>query len=173
MRKIQNSKFKIIVLIATILSIAVIILFAFWRYNKVREAEIVLEVPKTVKINQEIDVPLKINTAGQSINAAEVYLKFDPTELEVISLSKDSSFFTLWIKDQPVFSNEKGEISFAGGVPNPGFKGVGQIGGIKMKAKRVGTLTIEFDKKSRALLNDGSGTAIKLKLDPITIKAGK
>lgn len=166
-------KFKIIILACLILVASGIIIIAFWRYNRAMEATIILEAPKTVNIGEEINIPLKINTARDSINAAEIYLKFNPEELEVVSLSKDSSIFSLWIKDQPAFSNESGEISFAGGLPNPGFKGIGQIGTIKIKTKKKDNIIIDFDQKSRTLLNDGIGTEIKLKLDPIKIKSEK
>lgn len=162
---------RIIPLVIILLLMIGISLFAFWRYNKTKEAAIILEVPKTLVVNKETVVPVKIDTAGSSVNAAEVYLKFDPAELEVISVSKENSFFALWVTDSPAFSSEKGEISLAGGLPTPGFKGKGQIGSIKIKAKKKGNITIEFDKKSRALLNDGAGTEIKLKLDSIKIKA--
>ena len=148
-------------------------LFAFWRYNKAKEAMITLGAPKTVQVDQEFEIPVKIDTAGKNINAAEIYLEFDPSQLEVISVSKDNSFFTLWITDEPKFSNDRGDISFAGGLPSPGFTGIGQIGGIRIKAKKTGKITIEFDKKSRVLLNDGFGTKIKLKLDSVSIKSGE
>lgn len=170
---LKQFNIKTILIIVIILAMAMGI-FELSRYQNIsKSASIKAEMPKTLKINQEVNIPVKINTANQNINAAEVYLKFNPTDLEVISLSKDKSFFTLWIKDQPAFSNEKGEISFAGGLPNPGFKGDGQIGTIKLKVKKKGDVKIEFDQRSRALLNNGSGTEIKLQLDPIKFKVGE
>lgn len=170
MRKISFSKFKRIIYIISMLLIVAIVVFVLWRQNKVKEAEIILKIPKNVRVEEEIDIPINIDTANQNINAAEVYLRFDPADLEVLSVSKDNSFFSLWIKDQPAFSNERGEISFAGGLPNPGFSGRGQIGSIKVKTKRKGSILIEFDQKSRTLLSDGLGTEIKLHLDPINFK---
>jgi hypothetical protein len=171
--KTQNSKLKIIIFFLSVVAICIgIILFAFWCYNRAKEATIALVAPKIVKVGEEIKIPVEINTAGESINAA-VYLKFDSNNLEVISLYKDDSIFELWVTDEPKYSNEKGEISFAGGLPTPGFSGIGQIGVIGLQAKKQGDFTIEFDKKSRALLNDGYGTEIGLRLDPITIRARK
>lgn len=152
------------------LLMAAVSFFVFWRYNKVEEAAVGLDIPKMVQADSEIEIPVKINTGGDTINAAEVYLKFDPAELGVVSVSKEGSFFQLWITDEPKFDNDRGEISFAGGLPGPGFSGVGQIGRIKIKVKKQGDIKIEFDKKSRALLNDGLGTEIKLKLESVKIK---
>lgn len=163
---------KWILIITAIIALA-IVGFGFWRYNKAEEATITLDGPKTSRVNEEIVIPVSIDTANKTVNAVEVYLKFDPVELEVVSLSKDNSFFSLWIKDQPAFSNESGEISFAGGLPTPGFNGISQIGAIRARPKKSGKIIIKFDQKSRALLNDGIGTEVPLRMDPISIKVGK
>ena len=164
---------KIIVLIITLILIIGIVLVAFWRYNKAEDATVKLDIPKTVKIGEMLDVPVKIDTAGKTINAAEVYLTFDPEAMKVESLSKENSVFELWITGEPKFSNEKGEISFAGGLPTPGFSGEGQIGSVKITLLRSGKQQIKFDSRTRALLNDGQGSALPLNLDTIVVKVGR
>ena len=161
--KIKKSKtLKIIIAVLAILVIAGIIFLVFSKLNFARKAEISADLPKLIKVNQAITLPIIIDTTGETINAAEIYLKFDSQAIKVESVSKDNSFFELWITDEPKFSNEKGEISFAGGLPTPGFKGKGEIGQIIFIPKKSGWTEISFDSKTRALLNDGKGTAIPL-----------
>lgn len=131
-------------------------------------ATILSGTPETVA-NRTITVPIEVDTAGQTINVAEVYLKFDPNLIQVQSVSKDSSIFNIWIPNQPAFDNTKGEISFAAGLPNPGYKGKGKIGSVTLSAKTPVTTKLIFDMRTQALLNDGQGTVLPLKLQPIEV----
>ncbi len=154
----------------SILVIALVVVFisAFLEKNS---AHISAEIKQPVKIGEKIQVPIFIATGNNTINAAEIYLNFDPNKLQIIEVSKNNSFFQLWIKDEPKFSNEKGEISFAGGLPQPGFKGKGQVGEITLVIQQSGRNEISFDSKTRILLNDGKGTALPLDLKPIKINS--
>jgi hypothetical protein len=152
-----------------LLLVGAIGVFAFSR--PLKKATIVAEGVKTVQVNEKVTIPIFIDTAGATINAAEMYLTFNPNELRVDSISKEPSFFVLWIKDQPAFSNETGTISFAGGLPTPGFSGKGQVGSVTIIAKKHGTIKLTFDPKTRILLNDGIGTVVPLRLLPITLRA--
>lgn len=107
-------------------------------------------------------LPISVDTAGQTINAAEVYLSFDPKAVRIDSVSKEGSIFTFWITDEPKFSNALGVISFAGGLPTPGFRGTGTIGSIGYTLLKPGTVFLHFQPRSRVLLNDGKGTSFAL-----------
>lgn len=122
------------------------------------------------KTNQKVTIPIVLDTKEETINAAEVYLAFHPEEIRVGSVSRDNSFFRLWITNEPKFSNEDGQISFAGGLPSPGFKGKGVIGLITITPLKKGTFNINYDSKTRVLLNDGKGTKLSVRLNPIKIK---
>ena len=56
------------------------------------------------------------------MNAASGVISFPADKLEVVSLSKTGSVFTLWVQE-PSFSNSAGTINFEGIVLNPGFIG--------------------------------------------------
>ncbi|HUC20751.1 MAG TPA: cohesin domain-containing protein, partial [Candidatus Polarisedimenticolaceae bacterium] len=120
--------------------------------------------------NHQLKVPIEIDTGGRTINAAEIKLTFDPRVIEVVSVSKEKSFFKIWITNQPSFSNAKGTISFAGGIFTPGFSGKGQVGAVTLKSKRALTSELKFGSGTQVLLNDGKGTAVPLELSPIKIK---
>ena len=171
--KSQTRKFKIkkLFLAVLLMALAVSIYYMYCVYNRMpKKATIAAEIPSSIKVNQKMTLPIFIDTAGLAINAAEVYLKFDPKALEIKSVSKENSFFQLWITDEPKFNNEKGEISFAGGLPNPGFQGKGQVGKVVITPLKSGWHSINFDRKTRVLLNDGKGSEISLILKPIKIK---
>jgi hypothetical protein len=130
--------------------------------NKPRSARLWLKTPASIHQNEAIIIPLYLNTVGTTINAAEVYIRFDPSLLEVQSVSKEGSFFTLWIDGQPRFSNIDGTISFAGGIPNPGYSDEGIIGKVTFKARQSGNTRLQITDESRILKNDGIGTVVPL-----------
>jgi hypothetical protein len=152
---------------------AIFAAYLFYQSRQPKVASISFGSINSAKIAVEQNLPLTIDTAGATINAAEIYLKFNPDQVEVLSVNKEKSIFSFWVTDQPTFSNEKGEITFAGGLPTPGFSGSGQVGSVKIKPKKTGDISFVFEDKTRALKNDGLGTQINLHLSPITIEVGK
>ena len=104
-------------------------------------------------------IELRVNSGGEPINAADATLVFDVDNLEVRSISKDGSIFSLWVQE-PVFSNSLGTMNFAGGKPSPGYTGAtGVIFSIVFKAKTAGTANISFSSGS-VLADDGKGTNV-------------
>lgn len=128
------------------------------------------EVEAVLSQNKAVELPVLIDTKNYTINAAEVYLLFDPDEIQVKNVSKKGSFFKLWIKGEPKFSNKTGSISFAGGLPTPGFRGKGQVGSVTIIPQRPGASLISFSQKTRILLNNGRGSEISLIRSPIKFK---
>jgi len=113
---------------------------------------------ESFKVGETFSVELKLDTAEDLINAAEVKIYFPEENLEVLGIKTEGSIFSLW-PEEPVFSNESGEISFAGGLPHPGFKGAGKMIAIEFKAKKAGEAVLTFD-ESKILADDGLGTNI-------------
>ncbi len=140
-------------------------------HHQAPKATITLRLPKHVKVNESVTVPVFIDTATSTINAAEIYLTFDPSKIKIEEVTKNESIFQLWITGQPSFSNSEGKIAFVGGLPTPGFKGQGTIGTIKLTPLTAGTNLIHFSSATRALLNDGLGTIMPLRLSPISLSA--
>lgn len=77
--------------------------------------------PKTgeFQVGQEVAVELKVNSAGQSFNAAQATLSFSKEVLEVkaVDYSPGASIFNFWL-EQPRFSNQDGTVLFIGGTTN-------------------------------------------------------
>ncbi|MBI2062586.1 MAG: hypothetical protein HYT64_02770 [Candidatus Yanofskybacteria bacterium] len=107
---------------------------------------------------QEFEINLKIDSAGETVNAAQAKLKFSPNIIEVKSISKDGSIFNFWLQE-PKLSNTDGTIEFIGGTPS-GFSGSSlQVLKIIFTAKGVGQSDISFVDASITAA-DGSGTNV-------------
>lgn len=108
-------------------------------------------------------IAVRVNTSGNSINASEGSVVFDHEKLQVTSVSKAGSIFTLWATE-PSFSNADGTVQFAGGIPNPGYSGSnGVVVTINFKAKTATTIKGFTDiviVSGAVLANDGEGTNI-------------
>lgn len=119
----------------------------------------------TVSAGNIFSARVSVNADGQPINSADGVVQFPTDLLEVMSVNKNASIFSLWVED-PKFSNFNGSILFNGGVPNPGFSGQnGEVITVVFRAKKAGTASILFsDSSVRA--NDGLGTNV------LTAKSG-
>ncbi|QQR82439.1 hypothetical protein IPJ70_04155 [Candidatus Campbellbacteria bacterium] len=112
-----------------------------------------------VSVGNIVSVGVYVDTGGRAINNAEATIEFPTDVLEVISVSKKPSIFTLWV-EEPSFSNYTGTVSFNGGVANPGFTGEnGSIASITFRAKKAGSASLLFS-SSAVRQNDGLGTDI-------------
>lgn len=117
--------------------------------------------PSTSNINvgNIVFVKININTQGKYINNAEAILQFPLDLLEVISITKSPSIFSLWVEN-PEYSNTKGTVSFNGGVANPGYNGsTGTVASVTFRAKKQGTASLLFS-DAAIRENDGLGTDI-------------
>lgn len=100
-----------------------------------------------------------ISSADQAMNAASGVISFPPDKLEVVSLLKSASIFSLWVQE-PSFSNTAGTVNFEGLVSNPGFTGSsGKIMTVNFKVKSPGVADLSFLSGS-ILANDGQGSDI-------------
>src|SRR3989344_3628462 len=112
----------------------------------------------TFGVGKTFSVELKINTFGESINAAQGKLQFNPEILEDKSISKEGSIFNFWLQE-PAFSNETGTVEFIGGTPSGISGGSLQAVAITFSAKALGTSDFVFINAS-ITASDGSGTNI-------------
>ena len=111
---------------------------------------------KTVGSNFSVSVG--VNSGGVAINSAQGNIAFTSSLLEITSVSQ-SGIFTLWPVN-PNYSNAAGTLTFAGGLPNPGYNGsAGTILTITFRAEAAGTASLSFNSGS-VLANDGLGTNV-------------
>lgn len=110
-------------------------------------------------VGTTLSVSVYVSSADQAMNAASGVISFPSDKLEVTSLSKTGSIFSLWVQE-PTFSNSAGTVNFESIVLNPGFTGaVGKIITINFRVKTAGQAPLAFSSGS-ALANDGKGTNI-------------
>lgn len=110
-------------------------------------------------IGQTFSVGVYVSSADQAMNAASGIISFPSDKLEVTSLSKTGSIFTLWVQE-PSFSNSAGTVNFEGIALNPGFTGAsGKLLTVNFRVKAGGVATLNFS-SGLVLANDGHGTNI-------------
>lgn len=106
---------------------------------------------------QTFTATIQVDPSGDSVNAVEASISFDPAILSVVSVSKTGSVFSLWTTE-PTFSNSAGTIEFGGGSPSP-FSSRSNLLVVTFRSLTEGTATVEFDSAS-ALAADGLGTDV-------------
>ncbi len=94
---------------------------------------------------------------GDSINAVEATINFDPAVVTVTSVTKDGSAFSLWTTE-PAFSNSAGTITFGGGSPTP-FSSQSKLLNVNFRTVAEGTANVSFGEVS-ILAADGLGTDV-------------
>lgn len=108
-------------------------------------------------VGQTFTIQVRLNTQGQTVNAAEGTLSFDSSQLRVLSVAKGSTF-SLWTSD-PSFSNTDGTITFSGGTPS-GYSGSnGMVITATMQARTAGSPRLRMS-NGAVLAADGRGTNI-------------
>lgn len=117
-----------------------------------------------------IVVSVMVDSSGKSINAAEGSISFNSKEVSVVSVSRSSSIFNLWVTE-PSFSNSAGTISFSGGSP-AGYTGKsGTVMTVTLRATTAGTPKLSFS-SGAVLANDGKGTNVLTGMSGATFTIG-
>ena len=100
-----------------------------------------------------------VDTQGKAINNSDAIITFPTDLLEVVSISKSGSIFSLWV-EEPAFSNSQGTVTYNGGLPTPGYNGsAGKIISIGFRVKNAGAATLVYS-SAAVRANDGFGTDI-------------
>ncbi len=140
-----------------ILLLIIIVFFAARR----AEAAILYFSPSSgnFTIGNIFTVSVLVNTDSKTINNSDAVINFPSDLLEVVSITKSASIFSLWV-EEPSFSNSAGTISYNGGLPTPGFNGsAGKIISVVFRVKSAGLATLIYS-SGAVRANDGYGTDI-------------
>lgn len=154
----QKIKFQSINSLRQLLFLVGFIFVSFSSLNYAEAATLQLN-PGTgsYSTGQTFTTAVRVLPSGKSINAVEASLKFDPSVMSVVSVSKDGSAFSLWTVE-PTFSNSAGTITFGGGSPSP-FSATSNIVNITFRALKEGAGSVSFASAS-VLAADGQGTNV-------------
>jgi len=110
-------------------------------------------------VGSTFTVSIFVNTEGNEINLVWADLKFPSDKIQITSPTAGTSFITEWTIP-PNYSNEKGIVSFRGGIPGGIVTSAGLVSSITFRVISSGEANIEFGEESKILLNDGKGTNI-------------
>lgn len=146
--------------------------FVFLLFPKLSSAATLFLSPSsgTYGASDKISVSVKVNTEGQSVNAIDGTIGFNPGNLEVLNVSK-GPIVNLWVQE-PSYSNKTGSVNFGGVVLNPGYIGSsGNILTIVFMAKEEGKADVNF-KAGSVLANDGYGTNVLKAMNGATFNIG-
>lgn len=136
-------------------------LLLFGKFSVAQAATLLLSPANgNFSVGNNFNVSVVVST-NQAMNAAEGIVSFPADKLEVISVSKTNSIFSLWVQE-PSFSNFglRGNVHFEGIKLNPGFTGNnGRILDITFRVKSAGIAEVSFDGGS-ILANDGKASNI-------------
>ena len=86
-------------------------------------------------VGQTFNAAVLVSSPDQAMNAASSRISFPADKLEIISLAKSGSIFSLWVQE-PSFSNSAGTVNFEGIVLNPGFIGASGVSQSHGKSSR-------------------------------------
>lgn len=140
-----------------------VILFFLSVVTQVHAATLFIVPPSSeITVEEKLTVDLKIDSEGQSLNAAQAVIRFPKDTLEVVSLDKTDSSLSFWL-EEPNFSNADGIISFIGGTPYGVSGGSIQILKIVFLTKGSGSGVIILS-DAAIIASDGSGTNILSKI---------
>lgn len=103
------------------------------------------------------ELPIVINTRGQSVNTIKLDVRFDPQKLSVVNESGGTSIIGIW-SESPTFSNSAGSERLTGIINNGIVTDYGVLVTITFRALSPGEASVSIHDDSLVLLNDGSGT---------------
>ena len=110
---------------------------------------------------QQERVAIRVESGGEAINAAGVYIDFDPDIIQVDEIITENSFCRQDLFIEREIDNEAGEVNISCGLPSPGFSEVrGTIAEITFTPVSEGYFSFSFRDKSMVLANDGLGTNV-------------
>lgn len=108
----------------------------------------------------EFDVPVYLNTEGQTVGVVDLTIKFDPELVAVVRPSGGKSMFDHWL-ETPVYDNEKGTVTLKGEVTSGIVTDSGLITTISFKALGTGEAVITMSPEGGVFLYEGLKSPLK------------
>ncbi len=113
----------------------------------------------TTTVGKTFSIDLVVSNNIEAINAVSANISFPKDSLQVVSLSKKTSFINLWA-EEPAFFNDNGSVTLEGVALNPGFnKATGKVLTVTFKALQAGNVSVAV-KSGSVLANDGNATDV-------------
>ncbi len=115
----------------------------------------------TINLDFEHIISVDVLTGGESINAIEAVVKYDPTLARVEEIRTSNSFCRQDFFIEREINNKKGEVHVVCGLPTPGFNELrGTVFELVLQPLKPGKLALWFGENTAVLANDGLGTNV-------------
>ena len=102
-----------------------------------------------------------MNSGGESINAVEAIVHFDPTSVSVVEVDTTRSFCDPGMFLEKSIDEQAGVVRVTCVVPSPGFsESSGIVAELLVQAVRDGAFTLTYDGETKVLAHDGLGTNV-------------
>lgn len=125
-------------------------------------ARFYFEAPASLRLGEQVEATLFLDTEGETINAIEGKIQFSEDKLSFSGINDGGSIINFWVEDPIINRNE---VRFSGIIPG-GYTGEkGKILSISIEGKKSGKAEIKPIVQN-ALLNDGNGTPTHVKEEP-------
>lgn len=144
----------------------IFLLYTFFFYKSVQAADLYLLGPQSVSLNSIFEIKLVVDSKGESVNALETHIAFNPQFLKAISVEPGSSLPFLVNKK---INNKEGTLEFMGGTPSPGLKSRTEVIKIIFLTKKAGKTNIDFVDKSK-IINDSNNLDVFKSSKNYTVK---
>lgn len=118
-------------------------------------------------IGDTIDVSVRIDTQGQTVNVAQGTIDYPASILQVSRVDHSNSIFNIWAQE-PSVNTSTGEISFLGGGTNS-FSGTSlYVLDITFVVRGTGTAALDF-KNAGVTAGDGTGANVLESTNPFSL----
>ncbi len=106
-------------------------------------------------------VSIKLKSGGEPINAVKTVVTFDREQLRIEDILVGQSFCPQELFIEKSIDNEKGVVTIACGVANPGFSDDdGIVAQLIVQPLQEGDAALRFGEETQVLANDGLGTSV-------------
>lgn len=124
-----------------------------------KSVEFIIPDKRKYKIGEIFPLDVQVSGIETPINAIQVDISFDPDLLEVVEISTEGSFATVFIEKE--INNDFGFARLTGGLPNPGYDlPSGLFGTVFLRGKKPGFAEVNFLPTSVVLANDSRGSNV-------------
>lgn len=115
----------------------------------------------TFQTGSDQAVSVLVSSGGESVNAFQISLGYDPRKIEVLSVDTSRSICDKAMFLQNNIDEADGRVDFACAIPNPGYSGRnGVLADLIVHPIVAGNFTLNFETSTQVLANDGLGTDV-------------
>ena len=119
------------------------------------------QAPSTSYYGQQFQLELRVRSLVSPINAAGIYLTYNPKAFDVIKMTTDQSFCTFYTEN--TFDTIKGEVRLSCGIPHPGFSGDSTLLTLQVRSKATGKYSFTLSPSETLILaDDGKASPLRL-----------